>query len=99
MLRKLTWRLVVVPLALAALILILVVGLPTASSAANTIDAPSSESEPSAQDMGNDLPLLGCEEDVCVYLVDLPNNDIDCVLAIQVFMMSATVFDLECPGS
>lgn len=96
MLIKLTWRLAIVPIVLSALILFFLVGLPIVSPAA--VDAPRSEAESPAQTVEDSFELLGCEDNICVYQVDVPYGA-SCVLAIQTFVMDQNVFDLECPGS
>lgn len=83
-----------VAIAIAMWALALVLATPPDSAAA--ADAPSSESEPPPQVTVDDFKLLGCEEDICIYLVEVPYGD-DCILAIQYFIINENVFDLECP--
>ena len=63
-----------------------------------TINVPNSVSEPPAQNVENSFELLGCVDNICAYLIDVPYG-VDCVVAIQTFVIDPNVFDLECPGS
>lgn len=91
--RKVFWSIVAILIVAVGWVVLLAISVPAPTVSA---DAPRSESEPSEQVTVEDFKLLGCEENICVYLVDVPYGD-DCILAIQYLIMDENVFSLECP--